>query len=102
MARLIDADKLITDIQGSVSEVCMRAPFDREWFTRLHDRQREIVGIIEHQPTVDASLRVHGRWNEKYKGCFNPYACSNCGSCSNTKTNYCPVCGAKMDGGEKK
>lgn len=52
MARYIDADKLIADIQGTASEVCMKSPYDPEWFTRLHDRQKEIVGIIERQSTV--------------------------------------------------
>lgn len=52
--RLIDADKLINDIQSRISMVCWEAPYDAKWFTRLHDRQREIIGIIENQPTVDA------------------------------------------------
>ena len=49
---LIDAERLILDIEGTVSMVCMTAPYDPDWFTRMHDRQREIIGIIERQPVV--------------------------------------------------
>lgn len=56
---LIKSEKLITDIQGIASEVCMKSPYDPEWFTRLHDRQKEIIRIIEMQPKVDAVPVVH-------------------------------------------
>ena len=52
--RLIDANALITAIQGTVSEVAKNAPYDPEWFTRLAARQFEILCIIDDQPTVDA------------------------------------------------
>ena len=65
--RLIDDNKLIHDIQGTVSEVCMKSPYNQEWFTRLHDRQREIIKIIENQPTVDA-VPVNRCINCKYWG----------------------------------
>ncbi len=41
---------------------------------------------------------VHGRWEtidgREYLGCL----CSNCKMWFDTRTNYCPNCGAKMDG----
>lgn len=60
----------------------------------------ELENRIEALPTEDVAPVVHGRWDE------NGY-CVNCGrhapswsifSCY-CKTNYCPNCGAKMDGG---
>ena len=51
--RLIDANALITAIQGTASEVARNAPYDPEWFTRLAARQFEILCIIDEQPTVD-------------------------------------------------
>ena len=77
--------------------------------------------IIEQQPTIDPeSLRPKGRWiiKKRYTASKNPYLddsyhasaiCSECGFCVcadtgrfgypklNT-TNYCPNCGAKMEG----
>ena len=122
--RLIDANALITTIQGTASEVARTSPYDPEWFTRLAQRQFEIVGIIDEAPTVDAVEVVHGRWlfDSNTERCF----CSACNEealytskddpifdydweenllYSHTETileehltNYCPNCGAKMDG----
>ena len=60
--------------------------------------------LIEDAPTVDAVEVVHGHW---YKAPHHPYRCSYCGEMalldmygeSHYRSNYCPNCGAKMDGG---
>ena len=56
------------------------------------------VAIINQFPTVDAVEVVHGRWEtiegREHLGCL----CSNCQKWSDAQTNYCPNCGAKMDG----
>ena len=52
--RLIDANALITEIQGTSSKVAKNAPYEPEWFTRLAARQVEILYLIDEQPTVDA------------------------------------------------
>ena len=64
---------------------------------------------IDRMPTVDAEEVVHGRWlklspwNNHTQSCL----CLNCDSISYQKKsgvyigkipNYCPNCGAKMDG----
>lgn len=46
---------------------------------------------IENAPTIDAVHVVHGQWNG--------YVCSVCGVSSEYGSeNYCPNCGARMDG----
>lgn len=66
--------------------------------------------------TIDAAPVVHGRWAETdwvemesggHELIKTPKAalrCSNCRNCFKKellwKTNFCPNCGAKMDGGE--
>ena len=61
----------------------------------------EAADHIKRAPTVDAVEVVHGRWIE---GFFkNTVECSACFEkavhhCYTEKTNYCPKCGAKMDG----
>ena len=65
--------------------------------------------FIFHAPTVDAVEVVHGRWIPlEYDGYADGYPvwdlweCSECGEehkgDEDTLTNYCPNCGAKMDG----
>ena len=61
-------------------------------------------------PAADVAPVVHGRWDDSgrhtFQGGFTAVRCTNCG-CALTVSeyrlnnwNYCPVCGAKMDGGD--
>ena len=61
-------------------------------------------------PTIDAVPVLHGRWDDSGKYTFQSgdtaVRCTNCG-CALTESeyhlnnwNYCPVCGAKMDGAD--
>ena len=62
--------------------------------------------LIEDAPTVDAVEVVHGRWEKAF---WHPYRCSCCGETAlldrngefYCTSNYCPNCGAKMDGERK-
>ena len=68
----------------------------------------EAYGVIQGMPTVDAVPVRHGRWVGSDSQCG--IACSVCGvavddfCCSadyvdmNYQPNFCPNCGAKMDG----
>ena len=64
----------------------------------------DVIDIIDEAPTVDAVEVVHGRWVEDTV--YDMIACTECGHAWNiidncTETfNYCPNCGAKMDGEE--
>ena len=66
---------------------------------------------IEILPAADVSPVVHGRWDDSgrytFPGGGTAVRCTECG-CALTVSeyhlnnwNYCPVCGAKMDGGEE-
>lgn len=67
------------------------------------------VGDIEDAHAVDAAPVVHGEWIEKEDWGVDDYyyTCSACGedfvtidgTPSENLWNYCPNCGAKMDGG---
>lgn len=79
-------------------------------FLRKMWSETEICAVIDNAPTVNAV--VHGYWDEipnKYmsvstkKGSYSGHATS-CSVCHEVnpnafKTNYCPNCGVKMDGG---
>lgn len=54
---------------------------------------------IEKIPAVDAAPVVHGRWmNIPDKPEWDQKMCSVCGDYFCCQGNYCPNCGAKMDG----
>ena len=64
--------------------------------------------IIQNTPTVDAVEVVHGRWIETLvpdgyvqKASRMRKQCSVCGWTNACRYNYCPNCGAKMDGERK-
>lgn len=66
-------------------------PYD--YFTDGYD---EAVSTVEEFLSADVAPVVHGRWKRYGR---NLGECSNCGEIVNIRYNYCPNCGAKMDGG---
>ena len=65
--------------------------------------------MLEKLPAADVAPVVHGRWDDSGRYTFpsgsTAVRCTNCG-CALTESeyrlydwNYCPICGAKMDGG---
>lgn len=55
--------------------------------------------LLDEIPAADVAPVVHGRKIEDGDiGCF--WLCSLCGECLPYGANYCPNCGAKMDGGD--
>lgn len=71
----------------------------------------DIVEIMESIPTADVKEVQHGYWEEWWDDNYLSYChkCSECGSYPLTKeetthdevlSNFCPNCGAKMDGKE--
>ena len=69
----------------------------------------DAIDIIEDAPDADVAPVVHGRWDDSgrytFPGGGTAVRCTECG-CALTESeyrlnnwNYCPVCGAKMDGG---
>lgn len=60
------------------------------------------VGDIEDAPAVDAASVVHGRWEPFGGKYYSRKKCSCCGWDGQEWIkfyNFCPNCGAKMDGG---
>ena len=66
-------------------------------------RIRQALRLLEEAPSVDAEPVRHGRWEWITE---DIYRCENCGERVHVKEvmgrpdwDYCPSCGAKMDGG---
>lgn len=63
-----------------------------------------LEGRLADAPAVDAVLVVHGRWDDLCRGKMRVCSCCNFdfdNTCNaiDDEWNYCPNCGAKMDGG---
>ena len=76
--------------------------------TRRYENPEICTQEINSIPAADVAPVVHGRWINAYPDIEpNPLfmygICSNCGleQGLSDKLNYCPNCGAKMDGGSE-
>jgi hypothetical protein len=97
MSRLIDADAFIRYIDRgrlrSQHELCFS--------------ERDVVKMIDKQPTIEAEPVKHGRWDGRWVKVadlcgIDVLKCSVCGKeHPRLPTAYCPDCGAKMDGGNE-
>lgn len=84
--RLIDAKRLETQIKEAFRENPVVMGMMLRW--------------IRKQPTADAAPVVHGRWGDNGIPDSMLSGCSVCGfTCGAHSFLYCPMCGAKMDGG---
>ena len=65
----------------------------------------KLAYLIDNIKGVDAKEVEHGRWVMKETMIRSPFAknayCSVCLEETNYAYNYCPNCGAKMDGGNE-
>ena len=124
--RLIDADVLIVELEkdeemfdreaedGKQNPQNCTAGYAEAMWSRANGIRDAIISIYG-APTIDAVKVVHGRWIDKgWKGdwqfetdgrgnCWYEYECSECGFRNKgSKSNFCPNCGAKMDGERSK
>lgn len=94
MADYIDREKLLAKIDEAFFET---DPDGKEQIGVLKCR-----AIIRKIPAADVAPVVHGRWIADGDGYHWTYNCSICawkdGYPFNERHNYCPNCGARMDG----
>lgn len=57
---------------------------------------KDITNKIKSLEPADVVPMRHARWRH-YEGM---YACEDCGAQLDDESPFCPMCGAKMDGGE--
>ena len=78
-----------------------------ECFDVYEDGEKYCRGIVfsisdVRLPAADVTPVKHGEWEEirdAYRQ-LEGWMCKKCGRETKAKENYCPTCGAKMDGGE--
>lgn len=95
MARYIDADKLIWQVQDSDKYGTIT--------------KQVFISLLQNSETEDVAPVIHAHWEIIYESSagVTDAKCSNCGYESlayendvhtDENCNYCPCCGAKMDG----
>lgn len=78
-----------------------------EWCISLNSphllSRDDTMFLLDNIPAADVAPVAHGRWIEKEKYTFGTmYDCSICGDRildTGHSWNYCPNCGARMNGG---
>jgi predicted RNA-binding Zn-ribbon protein involved in translation (DUF1610 family) len=99
--RLIKIDDVIKKLNDAERRMAMRG------YYRISLEIRSICSAIKRLPTIDAEPVRHGKWETvceiKYK--YETEVEEKCSLCgrhvfrykTQTKDDYCPTCGAKMD-----
>lgn len=90
----------------------MKFPIRINHYDKEHGNEHFVLGIesvleyAEQLPTIEARPVVHGEWKPYYDYFTKRqvgWICTNCSGVqddlSNGDTDYCPNCGAIMDGG---
>lgn len=94
--RLIDAETLAQEVASLRVTIAGRpAAWD--------EAKSDVLRVIDEQKTVGAAAEVCGHWVNPYINFYGHpcHCCSVCGfKASYQDKNYCPNCGAKMDGGD--
>ena len=97
--RLIDANALKWKL-GHVALYVSGLSFGKTVISKiLESYRRAMFCEIDNAPTVDAVEVVHGRWTMLKYPLTQCSACGGVRNCESERNwNYCPNCGAKMDG----
>ena len=108
--RLIDADAFPNKLKEMMIQIDKnRGEPEEDWFLYGFDEfvmALDVIDLVKEMPTIDAEPVKHGKWIYKgVRGRFPACECSVCGNVENAdwavlgdNVNYCPNCGAKMDG----
>lgn len=91
MPRYIDADLILPEMKSKLDM--------QELYLPIHFQEF----IVDEIPSADVSPVRHGRWVKEKTDVLIHWHCSACEECfflDKPNSEYCPHCGAKMDGGE--
>ena len=94
MGDLIDRDAL--GVGPANPEVFLNTAYADGW--------NALLRIIKQAPVIDAAPVVHSKWKlvgADKRGHGGIFVCLACDKCYPFTCDYCPNCGAKMDGEEK-
>ena len=70
----------------------------REYYTPALREEAVPVRAIRNIPSADVAEMRHGKWLWDGYVYDAPYMCNCCSALMDYESNYCPNCGARMDG----
>lgn len=101
MAKYIEREKVLGVI-NELQRVCAtEVPENKADI--YDDVFEEVYGEMQRIPAADVQEVKHGEWIKEKPSAFVHWHCSVCGDCyylDEPNAEYCPRCGAKMDGEE--
>ena len=96
MAEYIEREALLKHVHIGMTRVS-----DTDWQRGYWDGVDDMAEYIREQSAADVAEVKHGKWTyiPHYNGFYDcAYICGICKKISLEKGNYCPNCGARMDG----
>lgn len=97
MAEYIEREAFLKDAETRYCLPCKGAGKDYNGVKCRACWVDDMMGDVDDAPAADVAPVVHGRKIEDGDiGCF--WLCSLCGECLPYGANYCPNCGARMEG----
>jgi len=87
MRRYIDAESLLTKIKAY-----------RPYMYLGEDALSYAIKMVELEPSADVRENVRGEWLHISDGYCDFLKCSQCGKTTDSRSNFCPNCGAQMIG----
>ena len=89
---------------------CLEREAVIDLITRRYENPEICTQEINSIPAADVAPVVHARWiHSRYEDCSEQFELVKCSQCNHEAYamafyvrggNYCPACGAKMDGGD--
>lgn len=109
MAEYIKRSAVFEQFDNADADVCETDDFGGVDYGFGMKNIKELINAI---PAADVAPVVRGRWEKEPSSYWRwtssgavavtrtTYRCGLCGRGTAVKSNYCPNCGAKMDGGD--
>lgn len=99
MAEYIERERLRESLKCHHHPTDQEYESDRQWAVGYNAGLDRALHSLHYAPAADVAPVVHGRWESISFEVFGlNWKCSNCDSKEFLKYNYCPNCGARMDG----
>ena len=103
MAEYIERETFLKDAEERYCLPCKDAGRDHNGCKCRACWVDDMRGDVIDAPAADVAPVVHGRWVTHYRSgtpVAEGYVSTCCDMWNNHKRNYCPNCGAIMDGGD--